>query len=118
MISDLVYASSSRDITFAVGKTIQKIVTIPAGLQGVANPCPRVEHPVWVKRILQEKFSGVKQKSIAAMFGPRLSNPFSPAAAAASRPPREGLDAPITKLLLGSGSGTSQVDESSGMELF
>lgn len=29
-----------------LGKTIQKIITIPAGMQFVRNPCPRVEHPV------------------------------------------------------------------------
>jgi hypothetical protein len=69
---------------------------------------------VWVKRILQEKFSGVRQKSIAAMFGPRLAKPFSPSVAAAARPHREGLDAPVTKLLLGSGSGTAQSDDHGG----
>lgn len=29
-----------------LGKTIQKIITIPAGMQAVKNPCPRVIHPV------------------------------------------------------------------------
>jgi hypothetical protein len=47
---------------------VQKIITIPAGMQGVVNPCPRVEHPVWVKRLLLDKFSTVKQMSIKAMF--------------------------------------------------
>ena len=49
-------------------RSVQKIITIPAGMQGVANPCPRVEHPVWVKRLLQDKFSTVKQMSIKTMF--------------------------------------------------
>ena len=31
-----------------LGKTIQKIITIPAGMQAVKNPCPRVIHPVRV----------------------------------------------------------------------
>lgn len=50
-------------------RSVQKIITIPAGMQGVLNPCPRVEHPVWVKRLLHDKFSSVKQMSIKAMFG-------------------------------------------------
>jgi len=29
-----------------LGKTIQKIITIPAGMQAIVNPCPRVVHPV------------------------------------------------------------------------
>ena len=31
-----------------LGNTIQKIVTIPAGMQKVNNPCPRVLHPTWL----------------------------------------------------------------------
>lgn len=50
-------------------RSVQKIITIPAGMQGVVNPCPRVEHPIWVKRLLQDKFSTVKQMSIKTMFG-------------------------------------------------
>ena len=38
-------------------------------MQGVRNPCPRVEHPVWVKRLLTDKFSSIKQMSIKTMFG-------------------------------------------------
>ena len=28
-----------------LGKTIQKIITIPAALQKVENPVPRIQHP-------------------------------------------------------------------------
>ena len=54
---------------YAAGRSIAKIITIPAGMQGVRNPCPRVEHPVWVKRLLTDKFSSIKQMSIKTMFG-------------------------------------------------
>ena len=33
-----------------LGKTIAKIITIPAALQGVPNPVPRVVHPEWLQR--------------------------------------------------------------------
>lgn len=53
-----------------LGKSISKIITVPAGMQHVQNPCPRVDLPVWVKRILQEKHSGLKQSSLLTMFKP------------------------------------------------
>jgi hypothetical protein len=53
----------------STGRSVQKIITIPAGMQGVLNPCPRVLHPVWVKRLLADKFSSIKQMSIKTMFG-------------------------------------------------
>jgi hypothetical protein len=48
----------------------------------VLNPCPRVEHPLWVKRILQESISKRKQATISSLFAlradavgaPRLNN--------------------------------------------
>ena len=51
-----------------LGKSIQKIITIPAGLQRVSNPCDRVEHPVWLQRTLLEALSGQKQQKITALF--------------------------------------------------
>lgn len=36
--------------TERLGKTIAKIITIPAALQGVPNPVPRVVHPDWLQR--------------------------------------------------------------------
>jgi DNA polymerase epsilon subunit 1 len=33
-----------------LGKTIAKIITIPAALQGIPNPVPRVVHPDWLQR--------------------------------------------------------------------
>ena len=51
---------------------MQKIVTLPAGLQGIKNPCPSVEHPTWLQRLVNEKASGMKQVKITNMFS-RLS---------------------------------------------
>ncbi len=51
-----------------LGKSIQKIVTIPAGIQRVPNPCPRVEHPVWLARSIADKASGKRQLTMQASF--------------------------------------------------
>ena len=31
-----------------LGSAVQKIITIPAAMQRVANPVPRVKHPDWL----------------------------------------------------------------------
>ena len=51
-----------------LGGTIAKIITIPAALQGVANPVPRVKHPDWLQKKLLEKDDVFKQKRINEMF--------------------------------------------------
>lgn len=33
-----------------LGSAIQKIITIPAALQGLLNPVPRVKHPDWLHK--------------------------------------------------------------------
>ncbi|CAG9465602.1 unnamed protein product [Pedinophyceae sp. YPF-701] len=33
-----------------LGNAVQKIITIPAAMQGVSNPVPRVAHPEWLQR--------------------------------------------------------------------
>jgi hypothetical protein len=55
----LAYIGSYRLISAYIG----------AGMQGVENPCPRVEHPVWLTRRMSEKASGRRQMSIKSMFG-------------------------------------------------
>lgn len=47
---------------------IQKIVTIPAALQGVSNPVPRVPHPEWLHKRLLEKTDVLKQRKINEIF--------------------------------------------------
>ena len=52
-----------------LGKTIQKIITIPAALQSVSNPVPRVPHPEWLGSKVRQLNDKFKQKSINSMFG-------------------------------------------------
>lgn len=51
-----------------LGGTIQKIITIPAALQGISNPVPRVQHPDWLHKKMLEKNDVFKQKKISDMF--------------------------------------------------
>uniref|UniRef100_A0A8C8ZA88 DNA polymerase epsilon catalytic subunit n=1 Tax=Prolemur simus TaxID=1328070 RepID=A0A8C8ZA88_PROSS len=51
-----------------LGSAIQKIITIPAALQQVKNPVPRVKHPDWLHRKLLEKNDAYKQKKISELF--------------------------------------------------
>lgn len=51
-----------------LARTIQKIITIPAGIQRISNPCPRVDHPLWLQRQLDERASGLKQTKLTSMF--------------------------------------------------
>ncbi|KAJ6622010.1 DNA polymerase epsilon catalytic subunit 1 [Pseudolycoriella hygida] len=51
-----------------LGGTIQKIITIPAALQGLANPVPRVLHPEWLHKRVLEKNDVLKQRRINQMF--------------------------------------------------
>lgn len=51
-----------------IGGTIQKIITIPAALQGVSNPVPRVQHPDWLHKKMLEKNDVFKQRRINEMF--------------------------------------------------
>ncbi|KAK7202921.1 hypothetical protein BZA70DRAFT_86937 [Myxozyma melibiosi] len=46
-----------------LASVIQKIITIPAALQKVPNPVPRVEHPDWLHKRIQRLQSG-KQTSL------------------------------------------------------
>ncbi|XP_077864309.1 DNA polymerase epsilon catalytic subunit A-like [Saccoglossus kowalevskii] len=54
-----------------LGSAIQKIITIPAALQQVSNPVPRVAHPDWLHKKLLEKNDIFKQQRINEMFAPR-----------------------------------------------
>ncbi|NP_035262.2 DNA polymerase epsilon catalytic subunit A [Mus musculus] len=51
-----------------LGSAIQKIITIPAALQQVKNPVPRVKHPDWLHKKLLEKNDIYKQKKISELF--------------------------------------------------
>ncbi|XP_053980973.1 DNA polymerase epsilon catalytic subunit 1 [Hylaeus volcanicus] len=51
-----------------LGNTIQKIITIPAAMQGLHNPVPRVKHPDWLHKKVMEKSATHKQKKITDIF--------------------------------------------------
>jgi len=52
-----------------LAKTIQKIITIPAALQKVPNPVPRISHPDWLESKVNRLNDKFKQRSIKSMFG-------------------------------------------------
>jgi DNA polymerase epsilon subunit 1 len=47
---------------------IQKLITIPAALQKVTNPVPRVPHPEWLNRRIRIKEDVFKQKKMTDLF--------------------------------------------------
>lgn len=58
---------------------IQKIVTIPAALQGVSNPVPRCQHPDWLRKRLLEKNDVFQQQRITDIFSKAKKKPVEPA---------------------------------------
>ncbi|GLJ44675.1 hypothetical protein SUGI_0939260 [Cryptomeria japonica] len=52
-----------------LSSAIQKIITIPAAMQKVANPVPRVAHPDWLHKKVREKEDKFRQRNIRDMFG-------------------------------------------------
>ncbi|PSN62480.1 DUF1744-domain-containing protein [Corynespora cassiicola Philippines] len=52
-----------------LASVIQKLITIPAALQKVKNPCPRVPHPEWLDRRIRQKEDKFQQKKMTDMFG-------------------------------------------------
>lgn len=57
-----------------LGSAIQKIITIPAAMQGVNNPVPRIQHPDWLHKKVLEKSQNVKQRRINDMFSAAPKN--------------------------------------------
>ncbi|XP_034220092.1 DNA polymerase epsilon catalytic subunit A-like isoform X4 [Prunus dulcis] len=51
-----------------LGSAIQKIVTIPAAMQKVSNPVPRVAHPDWLHKKVREKDDKFRQRKLVDMF--------------------------------------------------
>ncbi|KAG2195066.1 hypothetical protein INT47_003932 [Mucor saturninus] len=51
------------------GSVIQKLITIPAAMQKVRNPVPRVRHPDWLFKRVAAKDDKFKQHRITDMFG-------------------------------------------------
>ncbi|GMM47862.1 DNA polymerase epsilon catalytic subunit [Pichia kluyveri] len=51
-----------------LASVVQKIITIPAAIQGVKNPVPRVAHPDWLQRKIAISNDKLKQSSLSTFF--------------------------------------------------
>ena len=51
-----------------LGSAVQKIITIPAALQMIDNPVPRIKHPDWLTRLVREQKSTCKQQQLKSFF--------------------------------------------------
>ncbi|KAH6814720.1 DNA polymerase epsilon catalytic subunit [Perilla frutescens var. frutescens] len=51
-----------------LSSAIQKIITIPAAMQKVANPVPRVVHPDWLHKKVKEKDDKFRQRKLVDIF--------------------------------------------------
>ncbi|RFU26627.1 hypothetical protein B7463_g9716, partial [Scytalidium lignicola] len=51
-----------------LGSVIQKLITIPAALQKIRNPVPRIAHPEWLQRRINVKDDKMKQKKMTDLF--------------------------------------------------
>ncbi|KAK9473977.1 TCP-1/cpn60 chaperonin family-domain-containing protein [Dipodascopsis tothii] len=59
-----------------LGSVIQKIISIPAALQHVPNPVPRIQYPDWLVRRLS-RLENPKQQASLDGFGVRLKAPIA-----------------------------------------
>ncbi|KAF4585906.1 DNA polymerase epsilon [Ophiocordyceps camponoti-floridani] len=57
-----------------LGSVIQKLITIPAALQKVRNPVPRVPHPEWLQRRIRIKDDKMKQMKLTDGLLSKLEN--------------------------------------------
>ncbi|KAL4879667.1 hypothetical protein BJY04DRAFT_220006 [Aspergillus karnatakaensis] len=60
-----------------LGSVVQKLITIPAALQKIRNPVPRVAHPEWLQRRINRQDDRFKQVKMTDMFGKSGKNPLS-----------------------------------------
>ncbi|KAL9109645.1 MAG: hypothetical protein Q9227_005682 [Pyrenula ochraceoflavens] len=51
-----------------LGSVVQKLITIPAALQKIRNPVPRIAHPDWLQRRINVKDDRFKQKKMTDLF--------------------------------------------------
>ncbi|OMO70162.1 hypothetical protein CCACVL1_19081 [Corchorus capsularis] len=51
-----------------LSSAIQKIITIPAAMQKVTNPVPRVAHPDWLHKKVREKEDKFRQRKLVDIF--------------------------------------------------
>jgi DNA polymerase epsilon subunit 1 len=60
-----------------LGSVVQKLITIPAALQKLRNPVPRVAHPDWLQRRINQKDDKFKQKKMTDLFEKSEKAPLS-----------------------------------------
>ncbi|TVU12159.1 hypothetical protein EJB05_45789 [Eragrostis curvula] len=53
-----------------LSSAIQKIITIPAAMQKISNPVPRVLHPDWLHKKVREKDDKFRQRKLRDIFSP------------------------------------------------
>lgn len=56
--------------------TVQKLITIPAAMQKVANPVPRIAHPPWLSKRAARANDRSKQQTLTAHLVHRCSFSF------------------------------------------
>ena len=62
-----------------LGSVVQKLITIPAAMQKVANPVPRIRHPDWLLRRVANLEDKFKQHKLSDMFSRMRANaPLAP----------------------------------------
>ncbi|WOK95843.1 DNA polymerase epsilon catalytic subunit A-like [Canna indica] len=57
-----------------LSSAIQKIITIPAAMQKVSNPVPRVLHPDWLHKKVSEKEDRFRQRKLRDIFNSAKKN--------------------------------------------
>ena len=55
-----------------LGSVIQKLITIPAAMQKVSNPVPRIRHPDWLHRRVAGAVDKFKQNKVTDFSLPLL----------------------------------------------
>ncbi|KAH8828165.1 hypothetical protein DL96DRAFT_1602053 [Flagelloscypha sp. PMI_526] len=63
-----------------LGGVIQKLITIPAAMQKVPNPVPRIKHPDWLHRRVAAAVDRFKQNKVTDFFKPKekdIDDPFA-----------------------------------------
>ncbi|CBQ70431.1 probable POL2-DNA polymerase epsilon, calytic subunit A [Sporisorium reilianum SRZ2] len=79
------------------GGVIQKLITIPAAMQKVSNPVPRVRHPDWLFKRVAAREDKFKQRKLTDVFRP-AAKPTSTEASTTSKPVAAVAAATITEI--------------------
>lgn len=61
-----------------LGSVIQKLITIPAAMQSISNPVPRIRHPDWLSRRVAAVQDRFQQHKMTDFFKQGLSGPLQP----------------------------------------